>query len=69
MENLEESIRTLKEMFIERKPMIEVCDIFVVSFNFVDRRFTWTSWQDTEMSLTDYYKLNVLIEIDKGLFC
>ena len=35
MENLEESIRTLKEMFIERKPMIEVCDIFEVSFNFV----------------------------------
>ena len=65
MENLEESIRTLKEMFIERKPMIEVCEIFEVSFNSVDRRFTWTSWQDTEMSLIDDCYLNVLIEIEK----
>ena len=36
MENLEESIRTLKEMFIERKPVIEVSDSIVVSFNLVD---------------------------------
>ena len=59
MENLEESIRTLKEMFIERKPVIEVCDIFEVSFNSVDRRFTWTSWQDTELSIIDDNYLHI----------